>query len=67
LEELPTTTTHALLLADGRVVASGPVAEVVTSRNVSRAFAHPISVERRDGRWSARAGRRSAVLHAAGS
>lgn len=24
LEELPTTTTHALLLADGRVVGSGP-------------------------------------------
>jgi len=61
LEELPTTTTHALLLADGRVVASGPVAEVVTSRNVSAAFDHPIDVERRDGRWSARAGRLAAA------
>jgi iron complex transport system ATP-binding protein len=57
LEELPTTTTHALLLAGGRVVAAGPVADVVTSRNVSRAFDHPIDVERRDGRWSARARR----------
>jgi iron complex transport system ATP-binding protein len=55
LEELPTSTTHAVLLADGRVVASGPVEEVVTSRTVSAAFAHPIDVEWRDGRWSARA------------
>jgi iron complex transport system ATP-binding protein len=58
LEELPTTTSHALLLADGRVVASGAVDDVVTSANVSAAFAHPIDVERRDGRWSARARRR---------
>lgn len=66
LEELPTTT-HALLLADGRVVGSGPGADVVTSRNVSAAFAHTIDVERRDGRWTARAGRLSAALHAAGN
>src|SRR5690606_2593461 len=58
LEELPTTTSHALLLADGRVVAAGPVDEVVTSRTVSRAFAHPIEGERRDGRGGARAGGR---------
>ena len=39
------------------MVASGPVEDVVTSGNVSAAFAHPIDVERRDGRWSARARR----------
>jgi len=62
LEELPTTTTHAMLVADGRVVASGAAAEVITSDNVTAAFAHPIDVERRDGRWSARARRTVAAV-----
>ncbi len=57
LEELPSTTTHALLVAHGRVVAGGPATEVITTENVSRAFAHPIDVEHRGGRWSARARR----------
>ncbi|MBN6042270.1 ABC transporter ATP-binding protein [Amycolatopsis sp. 195334CR] len=58
LEELPTTTTHALLLADGRVVAAGPVGTTVTTANVSAAFDHPIEVHHQDGRFSARATRR---------
>jgi iron complex transport system ATP-binding protein len=57
LEELPTTTTHALLLSHGRVVAAGPAAETVTTEHVSDAFEHPISVEYHDGRWAARAAR----------
>ncbi|GAB3407202.1 ATP-binding cassette domain-containing protein [Schumannella luteola] len=61
LEELPETTTHAVLVAHGRITASGPVGEVVTSEAVSAAFEHPIHVEHRDGRWSARARRRRAV------
>jgi len=55
LEELPTSTTHALLIADGRTVASGPVDEVITTDTVSRTFEHPIAVGREAGRWSARA------------
>jgi iron complex transport system ATP-binding protein len=55
LEELPTTTTHALLIAEGRTVASGPAKEVVTTENVSTAFAHPVQVGFVDGRWTARA------------
>ncbi|MEU5690758.1 ATP-binding cassette domain-containing protein [Actinosynnema sp. NPDC020468] len=55
LEELPSTTTHALLISRGRVVAAGPVADVVTTEHVSAAFEHPIRVSRHDGRWSARA------------
>jgi iron complex transport system ATP-binding protein len=55
LEELPATTTHALLLAAGRLVAAGPVSEVVTAEHVSAAFDYPIDVRRaEDGRWSAR-------------
>ena len=31
LEEIPATTTHALLLRDGAIVAAGPIADVLTS------------------------------------
>jgi iron complex transport system ATP-binding protein len=55
LEELPTTTTHALLIADGRTVASGRAREVVTTDNVTTAFSHPVRVGYSEGRWSARA------------
>lgn len=55
LEELPTTTTHALLIADGRTVASGPARDVVTTDHVTEAFAHPVQVGYDDGRWTARA------------
>lgn len=55
LEELPTTTTHALLLAHGRVVAQGEADAVLTTEHISEAFAHPIEVHHHDGRWSARA------------
>jgi iron complex transport system ATP-binding protein len=57
LEELPSSTTHALLIAHGRIVASGSALEVVTSENVTAAFEHPIDVEYRDERWGARARR----------
>jgi iron complex transport system ATP-binding protein len=55
LEELPRTTTHALLLHGGELVASGPVSEVLTSEALSRCFAIPVEVTRRDGRWWAHA------------
>ncbi len=55
VEEIPVGTTHALLLARGRVVAAGPVAEVLTGPVLSRAFGLPLVVEARDGRWTARA------------
>jgi len=38
LEEIPRFVSHALLLADGGVVAAGPVEEVVTDAHLSRAF-----------------------------
>jgi iron complex transport system ATP-binding protein len=60
LEELPATTTHALLVAHGRVVVSGPATEVVTTAHVSAAFEHPIEVRYDGGRWAARAGRQLA-------
>ncbi|KUL39378.1 ABC transporter ATP-binding protein [Streptomyces sp. NRRL F-4489] len=59
LEELPPGTTHALLLRDGRCLASGPVGEVLTSDQVSKCFDHPIHLTRADGRWSVRTRRPS--------
>ncbi|WP_353709440.1 ATP-binding cassette domain-containing protein [Cellulosimicrobium sp. ES-005] len=56
LEELPTTTSHALLLAHGRVVAAGAAADVLVTEHVTRCFDHPVHVERRFGRWHASAG-----------
>jgi iron complex transport system ATP-binding protein len=55
LEELPSTTTHVLLLAEGRIVAQGPIETTLTSAAVSRAFAHPVEVFAEGGRWTARA------------
>ncbi|TDT62160.1 ATP-binding cassette domain-containing protein [Frigoribacterium sp. PhB116] len=58
LEDLPASTTHALLLRDGRVTASGTAESVLTSELVSAAFGHPLTIDRVDGRWLARARRR---------
>jgi len=55
LEELPTTTTHAMLVKDGQVHAAGPAQAVLTTELVSECFDHPIEIERRAGRWQARA------------
>ncbi|MFB8172930.1 ABC transporter ATP-binding protein [Kitasatospora purpeofusca] len=58
LEELPESTTHALLLRAGETVAAGPVDEVMTTELVSATFGHPIRITRQDGRWTARAAAR---------
>ncbi|GAA2868920.1 ATP-binding cassette domain-containing protein [Streptosporangium fragile] len=55
LEEVPATTTHALLVRDARIQASGPVAEILTGENLSECFGRPLRVDHVDGRWSARA------------
>lgn len=55
LEELPTTTSHALLISHGSVVAAGPAATTVTTETITRAFEHPIEVDHDGGRWRARA------------
>ena len=55
LEELPSVVTHALLLRDGAVVAAGSVAETLTGELMSECFGLPLVVERRGGRFFARA------------
>jgi iron complex transport system ATP-binding protein len=54
LEELPTEVRRALLLADGEVVADGPIDAVLTSTQVSAVFGVDIEVRRSPaGRWRA--------------
>jgi len=55
VEELPSITTHALLLRDGVVVAAGPIDETLTGELMSECFGLPLTIERREGRFFARA------------
>ena len=58
VEEIPAGFTHALLIADGRIHAAGPVAEVITGEKLSEAFGLPLVVSTsEDGRFAARAQR----------
>jgi iron complex transport system ATP-binding protein len=54
LEEIPASTTHAVLLRGGEVFAQGPVADVVTSKLISGCFDHDVRITHDDGRWAAR-------------
>lgn len=53
-EEIPESTTHALLLREGRCVAAGPVDVVLTSETVSKCFGSQLRLAKTDGRWMAR-------------
>jgi iron complex transport system ATP-binding protein len=55
IEEIPPGTSHALVLSAGRVLASGPIAAVLTSDVLSRAFGLELAVEQRGDRYTARA------------
>lgn len=53
VDEIPPGFTHALLLVDGRMLAAGPLEEVLTSPLLSACFGLRLQVERRGLRWSA--------------
>ena len=54
VEEIPSSFSHALLLSNGQVVASGEIGNVLTKSNMSLCFGSNIEVQRSKGRWSAR-------------
>jgi iron complex transport system ATP-binding protein len=54
LEEIPPGCTHALALTHGRVVAQGPILEVLTSDVLSACYGVSLAVTHDDGRFSAR-------------
>jgi iron complex transport system ATP-binding protein len=55
VEEIPPGFGHALLLKDGSVQAAGPIADVITSENLSETFDMELVVEHKDERFTARA------------
>ena len=54
VEEIPPGFTHGLLLRHGRVVAAGPIAEVLTDDTLSATFDLPLEVTGNGNRWAAR-------------
>ena len=54
LEEVPPGFTHALVLKDASVLASGPLIDTITTDVLSDAFDLPLRVDARDGRYAAR-------------
>ncbi|EUA00040.1 ABC transporter family protein [Mycobacterium kansasii 732] len=54
VEEVPPGFSHCLLLAEGQVVASGLLPDVLTAENLSTAFGQQIAVDLVDGRYFAR-------------
>ncbi len=54
VEEIPPGFTHGLLLRRGRVVAAGPLTEVLTDDTLSSTFDLPLEVSADGNRWSAR-------------
>jgi iron complex transport system ATP-binding protein len=53
LEEIPSSTTHVLLLAAGRIVAQGPIVAALTGPSVSACFGIEVEVARHGDRWAA--------------
>jgi iron complex transport system ATP-binding protein len=56
VEEIPPGFDRALVLANGRSVAAGPIEDALTSRVLTEAFGIPLVVDRRAGRFTARRG-----------
>ena len=54
IEEIPAGTTHALIIKDGTIAVSGPVAEVITSEHMSAVFGINIEVSHEGSRFFAR-------------
>jgi iron complex transport system ATP-binding protein len=53
LEEVPPGFTHAMLLRDAGVVATGPIAKVLTAENLGRTFGLELDVTVNEGRYTA--------------
>jgi iron complex transport system ATP-binding protein len=54
VEEIPPGFTHALLLRSAKVVAAGPIDDVLTDGCLSEAFDVPLSIDKTGNRWTAR-------------
>ena len=55
LEEVPAGFTHALVLNEGRIIASGPINHTLTTEKLSEAYGLPLEVAFQSGRFAVRA------------
>ncbi len=55
VEEIPTGFDHVVLLREGRVIAAGPIDEILTADHLSACFAMALDLEHHRGRWWAHA------------
>jgi iron complex transport system ATP-binding protein len=55
LEEIPAGFTHALVLNQGRIIASGPINHTLTTEKLSEAYGLPLEVTFQSGRFAVRA------------
>ncbi len=53
VEEIPASFTHVLLLRAGQVIAAGPIDEILTAERLGECFAMRLTLERRNGRYTA--------------
>lgn len=53
VEEIPAGFTHALLLSEGSIIASGGIREVLTSENLSAAYGLTVELTEANGRYHA--------------
>jgi len=54
VDEIPPSFDHALLVRDGRVLASGPIESTLTDELLSETFDLALQIRREGSRWSAR-------------
>jgi len=55
VEEIPAGFTHLLVIAQGRIVKQGPIADTLTGDVMSEAFGRPLSITHNNGRYQATA------------
>lgn len=53
LEELPSSTTNAMLLKEGQIVDCGSAMKAITSEKISTCFSYPVEIVQSGGRWHA--------------
>ena len=54
VEEIPRGFAHAMVLREGRAIATGAADSVLRRNVLGEAFGLPLEIERHDGRWTAR-------------
>lgn len=55
VEDIPPSATHLAAIAGGRIVAAGPIGDVLDAELIERLFAVPVELRRVRGRWGAQA------------